>query len=110
MCCAVHSACESIRHSAITGASSQSRKSGPAGSSAVGFGIGAYLAFRVSPMSPVSKKLTRRTRLWVLLAALGVLAAVVITALLSIPLRSDTLKARVVALLAAELESEVTIA
>jgi uncharacterized protein involved in outer membrane biogenesis len=47
--------------------------------------------------------------MWVVLAALGVLAAVVITALLSIPLRSETLKARVIALLTDELESEVTI-
>jgi uncharacterized protein involved in outer membrane biogenesis len=53
--------------------------------------------------------MTRRTRIWVLLAALGVLAAVVIGALLSIPLRSETLKARVIALLTDELESEVTI-
>ena len=60
-------------------------------------------------MARVYKKLTRRTRLLVLLAALGVLAAVVITALLSIPLRSETLKARVIALLTDELESEVTI-
>src|SRR5688572_7143293 len=60
-------------------------------------------------MIPLYKKLTRRTRIWVLLGALGVLAAVVITALLSIPLRSETLKARVIALLTDELESEVTI-
>jgi hypothetical protein len=60
-------------------------------------------------MARVYKKLTRRTRIWVLLAALGVLATVVIVALLSIPLRSDTLKARVIALLTEELESEVTI-
>ena len=37
------------------------------------------------------------------------LAIVVIVALLSIPLRSETLKARVIALLTEELESEVTI-
>jgi hypothetical protein len=60
-------------------------------------------------MVRVYKKLTRRTRIWVLLAALGVLATVVIIALLSIPLRSETLKARVIALLTEELESEVTI-
>lgn len=60
-------------------------------------------------MARVYKKLTRRTRIWVLLAALGLLATVVIAALLSIPIRSDTLKARVIALLTDELESEVTI-
>jgi uncharacterized protein involved in outer membrane biogenesis len=60
-------------------------------------------------MARVYKKLTRRTRIWVLLVALGVLATVVIVALLSIPLRSDTVKARVIALLTEELESEVTI-
>jgi hypothetical protein len=60
-------------------------------------------------MAKVYKKLTRRTRIWVLLVALGVLATVMIVALLSIPLRSDTLKARVIALLTEELESEVTI-
>jgi uncharacterized protein involved in outer membrane biogenesis len=61
-------------------------------------------------MARVYKNLTKRKRLLVLLIALGVLAAVVITALLSIPLRSETLKARVIALLTDELESEVTIA
>ena len=61
-------------------------------------------------MARVYMKLTRRNRIWVLLAALGILAAVVIAALLSIPLRSDTLKARVIALLTDQLESEVTIA
>jgi hypothetical protein len=60
-------------------------------------------------MASVYKKLTRRTRIWVLLAAIGILAAVVISALLSLPIRSDTLKARIVALLTEELESEVTI-
>src|SRR5215213_64882 len=60
-------------------------------------------------MVQVYKKMTRRTRIWILLAALGVLAAVVISALLTIPIRSETLKARVIALLTEELESEVTI-
>jgi hypothetical protein len=60
-------------------------------------------------MARVYKKLTRRTRIWVLLGALGILATVVIVALLSIPIRSDTLKARIIALLTDELESEVTI-
>ena len=60
-------------------------------------------------MSRVYKKLTRRARIWILLGALGVLGAVVISALLTIPIRSDTLKARIVALLTDELESEVSI-
>jgi AsmA-like protein len=60
-------------------------------------------------MPRVYKKMTRRTRIWVLLAALGILATVIVVALLSIPIRSDTLKARVIALLTEELESEVTI-
>ena len=60
-------------------------------------------------MARVYKKLTRRTRILILLAAIGIVAAIVIAALLSIPLRSETLKARVIALLTDELESEVTI-
>ena len=44
-----------------------------------------------------------------LLGAIGTLAAVVIAVLLSIPLRSETIKERVVALLSDQLESEVTI-
>jgi hypothetical protein len=63
----------------------------------------------VQRMSPVYKKLTRRTRLWILLGAFGVLIAVVISVLLSIPIRSETLKARVIVLLTDQLESEVTI-
>jgi AsmA-like C-terminal region len=47
--------------------------------------------------------------MWVLLAGLGILAAIVIAALLSIPIRSETIKKRVIALLTEELESEVTI-
>ncbi len=45
-----------------------------------------------------------------LLAALGVLGAVVFVALMTIPIRSATLKERVIALLTDQLESEVTIA
>ena len=60
-------------------------------------------------MATVYKKPTRRTRLFVLLALLGILAAIAVTALLSIPIRSETVKARVIALLTEELESEVTI-
>ena len=55
------------------------------------------------------KNMTRRTRILVLAALLGVFAAILIAVLLSIPLSSDTLKARVIALLSEELESEVTI-
>jgi uncharacterized protein involved in outer membrane biogenesis len=60
-------------------------------------------------MVRVYKKVTRRTRIWALLAALGILATVVIATLLSLPIRSATLKARVIALLTDELESEVMI-
>src|SRR5688572_30273557 len=60
-------------------------------------------------MPAVYKKLTRRKRLWIILAALGVLAVFVIAALLSVPIRSETLRARVIALLSDQLESEVTI-
>ncbi len=55
------------------------------------------------------KTLTRRTRIWLLVALLGILAAVLIAVALSIPIRSETLKARVIALLTDQLESEVTI-
>src|SRR5688500_14907944 len=61
-------------------------------------------------MVRVYKKLTRRARIWLLLAGIGVVGAILVAVLLSIPIRSDTLKARVVALLTEELESEVTIA
>jgi uncharacterized protein involved in outer membrane biogenesis len=60
-------------------------------------------------MVRVYKKLTRRTRIWLLIAVLGIGAAVIAVVALSIPIRSDTLKARVIALLTEELESEVTI-
>jgi hypothetical protein len=55
------------------------------------------------------RKLTLRKRIWILIALVGVLAGVLITVALSIPIRSDTLKASVIALLTEELESEVTI-
>ncbi len=48
-------------------------------------------------------------RIWVLVALLGAAATLVVGVMLSIPIRSDTLKARVIALLTDELESEVTI-
>ena len=51
----------------------------------------------------------RRKRLWFLLGAMGAVAAVIIVGLLSIPLRSNTVKDRVIALLSDQLESEVTI-
>ena len=60
-------------------------------------------------MVRVYTKLTRRTRIWLLIALLGGVAAILMTVALSIPIRSDTLKARVIALLTEELESEVTI-
>lgn len=60
-------------------------------------------------MVRVYKKLTRRAGIWVSIALLGAVAAILVTVLLSIPIRSETLKARVVALLTDELESEVTI-
>jgi hypothetical protein len=60
-------------------------------------------------MVRVFKKLTRRTRIALLLAAVALLAAILITGALTIPIRSDTLKAKVIALLVDELESEVTI-
>ena len=60
-------------------------------------------------MIRVYKKLTRRTWIWLLIAFLGAVAAILIAVVLSIPIRSDTLKARVIALLTDELESEVTI-
>jgi hypothetical protein len=57
----------------------------------------------------VYKKPTRRTRLWLLFGAIVVAAVIVTLALLSIPIRSETLKERVIALLSDQLESEVTI-
>jgi hypothetical protein len=60
-------------------------------------------------MLRVYKKLTRRARITVLIALIGALAAIITLGLLSIPIRSDTLKAKVIALLTEELESEVTI-
>lgn len=55
------------------------------------------------------KKLTRRRVLWILTGVLGVFVALAIAFALSIPIRSETLKQRVIALLSDELESEVTI-
>ena len=60
-------------------------------------------------MLRVYKKLTRRTRISVLIALIGILAAILTLGILSVPIRSDTLKAKVIALLTEELESEVTI-
>ena len=60
-------------------------------------------------MLRVYKKLTRRARIGLLVALIALVTVILITGLLSIPIRSDTLKARVVALLTDELESEVTI-
>ena len=60
-------------------------------------------------MAPVYKKLTLRKRTWFVIAAVGVVAVFATLVLLSIPIRSDTLKDRVIALLSDQLESEVTI-
>src|SRR5688572_21465205 len=60
-------------------------------------------------MLRVYRKLTRRARILLLIALIGTVAAILTVAVLSIPIRSDTLKARVIALLTEELESEVTI-
>jgi uncharacterized protein involved in outer membrane biogenesis len=61
-------------------------------------------------MLPVSRNMTKRTKILVLVALLGVVAAIVIGVALSmVPIRSDTLKEKVIALLSDQLESEVTI-
>lgn len=61
-------------------------------------------------MLGVYKKMTRRTRIWVLIALIAGVAAIIVGVALSmIPIRSDVLKERVVALLSDELESEVSI-
>jgi hypothetical protein len=56
------------------------------------------------------KKLTRRSRILLLIALIGITAVIITLGALSIPIRSDTLKEKVIALLTDELESEVTIA
>jgi len=53
--------------------------------------------------------MTKRKRIWFLVGAIGVVATVLIIGSLSIPIRSDTLKEKVIALLSDQLESEVTI-
>lgn len=53
--------------------------------------------------------MTKRKRIWLLLGVIGVAATIFIVGLLSIPIRSDTLKEKVIALLSDQLESEVTI-
>ena len=60
-------------------------------------------------MLDVYRKLTFGKRLWIVLPLAGVLALVLVVIGLSIPIRSATLKARVIELLTEELESEVTI-
>ena len=55
------------------------------------------------------KKPTRRQRWYLLAGAVAVVLAIVFAAVLSIPIKSDTLKERVIALLSDQLESEVTI-
>ena len=54
--------------------------------------------------------MTRRTKIWLLIAAIAIAAAIVAGVAISmIPIRSDVLKERVVALLSDQLESEVSI-
>jgi hypothetical protein len=53
--------------------------------------------------------LTKRKRLWILAGLLGAVAAAFLAVLLSIPIRSETLKERIIGLLSDQLESEVTI-
>lgn len=60
-------------------------------------------------MVRVYKKLTRRTRILLITALIAIAGAVLMLGVLSVPIRSDTLKERVIALLSEELESEVTI-
>src|SRR5262245_51855518 len=61
-------------------------------------------------MAGVYKKLTRRPLFWALTGTGGLLAVVAITvAALSIPIRSGTLKEKVLAVRSEGLESEVTI-
>jgi hypothetical protein len=55
------------------------------------------------------RKLTRRKSFWILSGIAALVAALAITFVLSVPIRSDTLKERVIALLSDELESEVSI-
>ena len=60
-------------------------------------------------MARVYKKLTRRTWILALVAAAGVIAAIVAVLGLPIVMRSETLKERIIVLLTDQLESEVTI-
>lgn len=60
-------------------------------------------------MAHVYRKMTKRARMWALVAFLGIVAAIVVGVALSIPIRSDTLKTRIIELLTEELESEVSI-
>lgn len=53
--------------------------------------------------------MTRRTKLWLLGTGAAALGAFIAGVLLTLPIRSETLKQRVIALLTDELESEVTI-
>jgi len=60
-------------------------------------------------MPQLYRKLTKRVWLWLPLAVITGLAIAAVAVLLTIPIRSETLKARVIALLSDQLESEVTI-
>ena len=71
---------------------------------------GSRLALGSCAMLRVYRNMTKRTRIWLLVALMGIVAAIIIVAALStIPIRSDTLKGKVIALLSDQLESEVTI-
>jgi hypothetical protein len=60
-------------------------------------------------MPQVYKKLTRKIWLWLPLAVLAGIAIAAVAVLLTIPIRSEALKSRIIALLSDQLESEVTI-
>jgi hypothetical protein len=72
------------------------------------FATGLPIALHQRAMAGMYRKLTRK-RIWILVALLGALAVLVIGLALSVPIRSETLKASVIALLTNELESEVSI-
>ena len=60
-------------------------------------------------MPPLYRKLTRKVWLWLPLSVMAGLAVAAIAILLTVPIRSEALKARIIALLSDQLESEVTI-
>lgn len=60
-------------------------------------------------MPQLYRKLTRKVWLWLPLGVAAGLAIAAIAVLLTVPIRSEALKARIIALLSDQLESEVTI-